>query len=778
MINLLLNSMGLYEHCLYEHCLREDCFFLYQPTKRSLLLFFYSRKHTGSPIWLGMNTSEERTSNVCIFVNSDYIIYSSLGSFYIPCCLMIFLYYRIFKEIRKRAKRSHAKSSTGTTPSSGHPKQNADTKTQSRQQDSLMKPDAQRVTSDKLTKPAAIDTTSSQQESNSDETQTKVKPTQTKTNRVRKFIPLVGKKPVEKVVVNVTRSEIDEEDEEEDSELTGSDQQQAKQSEAATTPKQPDKKDGKGFYLKKIMHSDKNNNQLDKKKGISAIIKSSKGDRKTKQNEDALIIANVSALNRNQDDGVQQAPNAYPVSTSSASSKARRLIGRFALSAKLKSEEEPTTLDLDYLSSTNVPLKTIDSTKLSADSLKERTEIEDESSSELMKESESKVINNLFAKEDLPRKIQMPARSGASLKPPTSITKSITLPLDSAGICVDCGQLSSFAHSKTFDQDLNRKIKESFDQNQKMSCIVDIVADFCHDNNEVEILMENTNQKQKLIPSDSKSVSSELVVGEESVEILANQGARLTDPDEPKIVTGLTCMCEHQLAGAPDRSLALDAEAGGQRTNGRPVESGRGDAAIAGRKQATLQTKSTTAVIQTSTTTTVTSTITTSTITGSSSSNSVKPVSAVNTTNGYLVKSAQDDELASSYETATQLTKQDNKSSTAIRSTDQLSKKKSRFNLGRKQKNSRKKREKASAKRERKATKTLAIVLGKFVCAFSRLLFSSNRLLSTPGVFLFCWVPFFSLNIYDAICIKLQAEDCKLGKPLENLESRHSLFSF
>lgn len=39
-------------------------------------------------------------------------------------------------------------------------------------------------------------------------------------------------------------------------------------------------------------------------------------------------------------------------------------------------------------------------------------------------------------------------------------------------------------------------------------------------------------------------------------------------------------------------------------------------------------------------------------------------------------------------------------------------KKKSRFNLGRRHKSSRKKREKASAKRERKATKTLAIVLG------------------------------------------------------------------
>jgi len=42
-------------------------------------------------------------------------------------------------------------------------------------------------------------------------------------------------------------------------------------------------------------------------------------------------------------------------------------------------------------------------------------------------------------------------------------------------------------------------------------------------------------------------------------------------------------------------------------------------------------------------------------------------------------------------------------------------KKRSRFNLGRRHKSSRKKREKASVKRERKATKTLAIVLGKLI---------------------------------------------------------------
>ena len=39
---------------------------------------------------------------VCAFYNPDFIIYSSLGSFYIPCIVMIYLYARIFK-VRTRS---------------------------------------------------------------------------------------------------------------------------------------------------------------------------------------------------------------------------------------------------------------------------------------------------------------------------------------------------------------------------------------------------------------------------------------------------------------------------------------------------------------------------------------------------------------------------------------------------------------------------------------------------------------------------------------------------
>ncbi|ESO12341.1 hypothetical protein HELRODRAFT_63054 [Helobdella robusta] len=70
-----------------------------------------------SPIVFGANYTERRnqTKHLCTFYNSDFLIYSSMGSFYIPCILMIFLYGRIFNAIRIRAKKAAAQKRVKTT---------------------------------------------------------------------------------------------------------------------------------------------------------------------------------------------------------------------------------------------------------------------------------------------------------------------------------------------------------------------------------------------------------------------------------------------------------------------------------------------------------------------------------------------------------------------------------------------------------------------------------------------------------------------------------------
>ncbi|PSN52577.1 Dopamine D2-like receptor, partial [Blattella germanica] len=62
----------------------------------------------GSPIVLGLNNTPDRIPDQCLFYNSDFIIYSSLSSFYIPCIIMVFLYYNIFKALRNRARKARA----------------------------------------------------------------------------------------------------------------------------------------------------------------------------------------------------------------------------------------------------------------------------------------------------------------------------------------------------------------------------------------------------------------------------------------------------------------------------------------------------------------------------------------------------------------------------------------------------------------------------------------------------------------------------------------------
>ncbi|XP_013191520.1 dopamine D2-like receptor [Amyelois transitella] len=72
----------------------------------------------GSPIVLGLNNTPDRSPNQCLFNNINYVIYSSLGSFYIPCIIMMFLYYNIFKAIRQRAKKQRIAKKTASAISS------------------------------------------------------------------------------------------------------------------------------------------------------------------------------------------------------------------------------------------------------------------------------------------------------------------------------------------------------------------------------------------------------------------------------------------------------------------------------------------------------------------------------------------------------------------------------------------------------------------------------------------------------------------------------------
>jgi len=66
-----------------------------------------------------MNYTERRaqTPTLCTFYNSDFLIYSSMGSFYIPCVVMVLLYWRIFHTIRQRTRKSVAAAAASCGPS-------------------------------------------------------------------------------------------------------------------------------------------------------------------------------------------------------------------------------------------------------------------------------------------------------------------------------------------------------------------------------------------------------------------------------------------------------------------------------------------------------------------------------------------------------------------------------------------------------------------------------------------------------------------------------------
>ncbi|CAH8447020.1 unnamed protein product [Schistosoma turkestanicum] len=58
------------------------------------------------PIACGLNNAPYRNLEMCVMYIPEYIIASSIGSFYVPCTIMIVLYYQVFKAIQSRTKRS------------------------------------------------------------------------------------------------------------------------------------------------------------------------------------------------------------------------------------------------------------------------------------------------------------------------------------------------------------------------------------------------------------------------------------------------------------------------------------------------------------------------------------------------------------------------------------------------------------------------------------------------------------------------------------------------
>jgi hypothetical protein len=59
-----------------------------------------------SPIALGVNYTDKRVQRECTFYNSDFLIISSMCSFYIPTVVMVLLYWRIFATIRERSRQA------------------------------------------------------------------------------------------------------------------------------------------------------------------------------------------------------------------------------------------------------------------------------------------------------------------------------------------------------------------------------------------------------------------------------------------------------------------------------------------------------------------------------------------------------------------------------------------------------------------------------------------------------------------------------------------------
>lgn len=54
-----------------------------------------------SPVMFGINDVEQRDPSECKLEDSNYVVYSSVCSFFLPCPVMLLLYWGIFRGLRR-----------------------------------------------------------------------------------------------------------------------------------------------------------------------------------------------------------------------------------------------------------------------------------------------------------------------------------------------------------------------------------------------------------------------------------------------------------------------------------------------------------------------------------------------------------------------------------------------------------------------------------------------------------------------------------------------------
>jgi hypothetical protein len=723
----------------------------------------------GLPILFGLNTSKDRTPTVCIFYNPDFIIYSSLGSFYIPCVLMVFLYYRIFSEIRRRAKKSSGQPTAArkqqpmsqlpptTSVSDQAPIQrNATTQLQLHAKPSIaaaIDPNGKRVAT-----LASIDRTAHDLE------------------------PCVGK-PVVKVEIDGPRSmnknsslhnRFNAIKPRADSASSAS----AEASNSSTEDALPVTVDLTATSKYATVNQINNNySSLDRNRsiaGASTRTHSSASAPGSEEVDSALVIENrqadidFSAHDKTEHSSSGRSEDKDTISAGMTSlsdhsvGTRKRLLGRFARSAKMQEANE---------SRTNATVSNADDLEMSHKLIVADRTVESAGREESRSNDGGTAVKSLPV--DLTCESEVIENQSA-----LNWTRSGV-----GGICVDCGGVCEHRSSIADAADLSTAHSTAIEHRNPI-CVIDIVADFSHE----EIGETNHGASTGALMAETQF----------SCEIIANRSISLISSNRS---TSKRCACPH----SPLQAIAPEVIGSERRNhkghvsppdNGKSDRSGEGGRTSSGRKSSGVNSKtvsiadepskSTSAVFSDGNMTATTylsasSAYVTSgrsthqtgarptdsmrtsvggaaisysshnghgtgsdlatrssgrtTVTGGiSSAGTELSSSGANSSSGGAIGAPETEmgdhgrlvvpSLGPTSGRHLSVANLPASSSTSGRTdaSSLLGKKKSRFNLGRKQKSSRKKREKASAKRERKATKTLAIVLGKCRSSYSVLL--------------------------------------------------------